>query len=178
MDFTELPCTAGLFLVAVVGTGYLGDGFAVGYLRLKVFNGNLVVIFDAPFEGTEVEFTLSGEDGLFQFLGLFDNPCRVFFVHAQDDFHHLFGVGFVSRLHGTAVFGVGIFNEVKLVIDAFPIQSVAATHFFQLDGGTYIAGCHFRHSRTVLSGYDKQLGDAFLRASVGIHQVIAFLYFP
>ncbi|OAV74059.1 hypothetical protein Barb7_02497 [Bacteroidales bacterium Barb7] len=178
MDFAELPCTAGLLLVAVVGAGYLGDGFAVGYLRLEVFNGNLVVVFDAPFEGAEVKLALSGEDGLFQFLGLFDNPCRVFFVHAQDDFHHLFGVGFVNRLHGAAVFGVGIFNEVKLVIDAFPVQSVAATHFFQFDGGTYIAGSHFGHSRTVLSGYDKQLGDAFLRASVGIHQVIAFLYFP
>ena len=116
MYLAELTCTAALLLVAIVGTGCLGDGFAIRNALLVKFNGNLIQVFQTPFKRTEVELSLTVHEDLAQFLALLYFPRGVFLTHAVQCRHHLFGVGLVHRLNGAGIFGVGVFDKVEAVL--------------------------------------------------------------
>ena len=57
VNLAELSGATRLFLVTVVGTCGLRDSLAIRYARLFEYDGELVVVFDAPFECAQVEFT-------------------------------------------------------------------------------------------------------------------------
>ena len=78
---TKLTSSAALLLMAIVGACSLRDGFTIGDALLVKLNWNLVKIFQTPFQRTEVEFALSVNQNLAQFLRLFNHPCRVFLTH-------------------------------------------------------------------------------------------------
>ncbi len=68
MHFTELPRATRLLLVAVVGTCGLGYRFAIRDVRLLENDRKLIVVFHTPFECAQMEFALSGENSLLEFL--------------------------------------------------------------------------------------------------------------
>ena len=161
VHLAELSGAARLFLVAVVGARGAGYGLAVGYLGLVEHDGELVVVFHAPFEGAEVELALAREDGLFQFFGLLHDPCGVFLVHAGEYHVELFGVAFGDGAHGALIFGSGIFYEVELDVAAFLVEGVAGAHVFELDGCADVAGFEAVDGCLYLAAHAVNLGEAF-----------------
>ena len=110
---TKLTGTTRLLLVTVVGTGRLGDGLAVRNTRLLELNHDLLVVLQTPLQRTQVELTLTVDNGLTQLLRLVDHPRGILFAHPVEHRHHLFGLGLVDRLDGTRILGVGVFDKVE-----------------------------------------------------------------
>ena len=73
--------------MTIVSASHLGDCLTIRNLRLFKLDLNLLVILKTPLQCAEVELTLSVNDGLLQFLRLFNNPCRIFLTHTQDSRH-------------------------------------------------------------------------------------------
>ena len=174
MNFTKLSGTTRLFLMTVIGTCCLGDGFTIRNLRFVKLNLQLFVIFHTPFQCTQMEFSLTMNKNLFQFLGLFNNPSRIFLTHTIQNSHHLFCIGFIYRTDCTGIFRIRIFNEVETVFTILAIQCVTCFHIFQLHGTANITGTQFINLLTVSSCTNEQLSHTFLRTSVSIIQVITF----
>ena len=101
MNLTELTGTTGLFLMTVIGTGGLGDGFTIRNLGLLKVDHHLIIVLNAPFEGTEMELTLTIEDNLTKLLGLLDNESGILLTHTADDGHHLLHIGLIYGLEST-----------------------------------------------------------------------------
>ena len=68
MHLAKLSGTTALLLVAVVGTGSLGNGFAIGNLWFFKHDGELVIVLDTPLESAQMELALPLEYGLLEFL--------------------------------------------------------------------------------------------------------------
>ena len=69
-----------------------------------------------------MEFSLSVYDCLFQFFRLLYNPRRIFLTHTVQNNHHLFRIGFIQRLNSTGIFGIRIFDEVKMISAPLPFK--------------------------------------------------------
>ena len=78
-----------------------GNRLPVRNLRLFEDNLQLLVVLQPPFQGTEMELSLSVDDGLPEFLALLHHPCRVFLPHLQQGCHELLRVLGVLRFDGT-----------------------------------------------------------------------------
>ena len=100
VHLAELACTARLLLVAIVGTGCLGDGLAIGNLGLVERDLNLFVVLHAPLQGAQVELTLAVHEDLLQFLRLLNLPRGVFLAHLLQGVHHLLRLGLVDGADG------------------------------------------------------------------------------
>ena len=114
MNLTKLACTTTLLLVAIVCTCCLGNSFTIRNLRLVILDGNLVIILNTPFEGTQVELTHTVEDGLLQLLRVLNTPCRILLMHTVQYLTKLGIVSLIYSLNGTAIFPVWVLHKVKL----------------------------------------------------------------
>ena len=177
MYFSELAGATRLLFVSIIGSGSFGDGFPVGNARFLELDHQLFIVFDAPFEGTQVEFSLSRYDRLFQFFRLFDDPCRVFFVHAYQNLVQFFCIGLVGGFYGALYFRIGEFHQVEYVFATFLVQRITGAHIFQFYGCADISGDEFVDFVTYLSAYATQLGNTFFAASVHILEVVSLVYF-
>ena len=68
VNFTKLTGTTGLFLMTIVGTGSLCNRFTIWNLRFFIFYLKFFVVFQTPFQGTKMEFSLTVYQSLFQFF--------------------------------------------------------------------------------------------------------------
>ena len=166
MYLTELASTTRLFLVAVVCAGCFRNGLTIWNLWLIKDDLNLLVVLHAPFESAEMEFTLSVNKNLAEFLALFDLPCRVFLTHLLKGVHHLLGLAFVDSADGTRILGVGIFNEVEAVVAILAVKCITGLDIFELNAAANVAGDEFIYFNTVRSSTSKHLSYAFLAAAV------------
>ena len=98
MHLTKLSGTTRLLLVAIVGTGLLGDSLAIRYLRFAIFHLYLLIVLKTPLQCAQVELTLSVNDSLPQLLRLLHNPCRVFLSHLRKGSHQLLHLLLVDSL--------------------------------------------------------------------------------
>ena len=113
MHLSKLSGTTRLFLVSVLGTCHLCNGFAIrNACRLKL-NLQLLVVLQAPLQGSQVEFALASNDGLSQLLALFYQPCWVFLVHSQQRSHQFLGLCGINGLNSARELRVRIFDEVE-----------------------------------------------------------------
>ena len=109
-----------------------------------------------------MEFALTGEDGLLEFLGLFDNPCGVFLVHACENLVEFLGVAFGDGSHGALIARGGIFDEVEFPFAAFLVEGVAGADVLEFDGGADITGLEGVDGGLDLAADTVDLGEAFL----------------
>ena len=87
--------------MTIIGTGGLGDGLTIRNLGLLKVDHHLIIVLNAPLEGTEMELTLTVKDNLTEFLGLLDNECGILLTHTVNDGHHLLHIGLINGLEGT-----------------------------------------------------------------------------
>ena len=160
--------------MAIVCSRCLGDSLAIRNLRLHEFDGEFVVVLYTPFEGAEVEFTLTLDNHLLKLFALFPDPCRILLMHTGEDYRKLLGIRLGYRFHGTGILGCRILDEVEFIFAAFLVQSVACVHIFQLHGSTYVTGFQFIGSLTDLSANGVNLCQTLFGALTGnILHVIA-----
>ncbi len=157
--------------MAVVGTGSFSDGLTVRNLRLEEFDRHLVIVLYAPLECAEMEFTLTFDKGLFQFLALLDDPCRVFFMHTGEYAGKFFRIAFGYGTYGTCEFRIRIFDEVELPVDAFLVERVACTNIFEFYRASDVACPQFFNRISQLAAYSEDLGKTLLSAACGVVEV-------
>ena len=173
VNLTKLACSTRLFLVTIVGTRHLGDGFAVWYARLLILHLYLFVVLKTPFQCAQMELALSVYDSLMKLLRLLHNPCRVFLAHLHERSHELLHLSLVHRTYGTRILRVRILDEVEALLHFLSVQSVARLHVFQLHGTANVAGIELVNRHTVGSCTSIDSTDALLRTAVGVRQVVA-----
>ena len=175
VHFSKLSGTTRLFLVTVICACRLGNGLAIRNLGFVKDNLNLVIVFHTPFQGTQVEFTLSVNDNLLQLLALFNLPCGILLTHLLQGIHHLLGLLLVYGTNGTAILGIGILDEVETVLAILSIQRISGLHILQLNGTSDVT-CHkFFHLDTVCTGTAEQLSHTFLATTVCVSQISTFM---
>ena len=101
VNLTKLSCTTRLFLVTVVCTRHLGNGLTIWYLGFNKLNRQFLIVLKTPFQSAEVEFSLSVNDGLTQFLALLNHPCRIFLTHLHQCSHQFFSISLIDGFDGT-----------------------------------------------------------------------------
>ncbi len=175
MYFTELSCTARLLLVTVVCTGHLGDGLAIGYAGRLKLDGYLVIVFQTPLQRTQMEFSLSANDGLTQFLALLNNPSRILLMHTEKCGHEFFGVCGIDGLDSTGEFRVGILDEIKLPLTILAVERIAGLHILEFHRTTDVAGIELVYWHAVGSSTGIDLPDTLLRTAVCIGQIVSGL---
>ena len=87
-----------------------------------------------------MEFTLSVNDGLSEFLRLFYYPCRVFLSHLGQSHHEFLHLLFVDSLDGARVFCVRIFDEVVSPVAVLAVEGITSLHVLELHGTADITG--------------------------------------
>ena len=87
-----------------------------------------------------MEFALTGKNGLFEFLGLFDNPGRILLMHAGEDAHEFLSVALSNRSDGTAIFGFGVTDEIKAIVAVLGVERIACANIFELNSSTNVTG--------------------------------------
>ena len=176
MNFTKLTSSSRLFLVAIIGTSSFCNSFTIWNLRFIELYLKLFIVFQTPFQGTQVEFTLTMNQNLFQLFRLFYYPSRIFLTHAVQYSHHLFCISFIDRLNSTSIFRIRILNKVKTIFAVFTIQGISCLHIFQFHCTSDISRTKFVYLFTVSSGTHIKLCHAFFRTTIGIIQIITFVY--
>ena len=177
MHLTELSCTARLLLVTVFRLCALGDSLTVRYAWLEVVYLYLVDVLKTPFQRAEVEFTLSANDGLTQFLRLLYYPCWVFLTHTCQSCHHLLRIALILCLDSARILRIRICEEVEAILAILTIQRVASLDVLQFHSTTDVACYHLVNRDTVGTCRSEYLSDALLRATVGIGEIVTTLYF-
>ena len=178
MNLAELSGSTRLFLVAIVCVGIFRDGFTVRDTWRVEFDFQFIIMLDTPFHGVQVELALSGDNHLFQFLGILHEECRVFLVNPLQDFRQFF---FVARVHGfdsCSETRIRILDLAEFVMNVFFVQRIAVVRIFQFHGCPDVSGHHFGYFRPVLPGHGIQCRDAFFCIIGGIVQVIPFMNGP
>ena len=176
MNFTKLSGTTRLFLMTIICTSRLSNCFTIWNLRFIELNLQLFVVFQTPFQCTQMEFSLTVYQNLTQFLRLFYNPSRVFFTHTVQHRHHLFCVGFIYRLDSSRILRIRIFNEIESVLTILAIQGIARLHIFQFYCTANISRTQFVYFFTVGTCTYIKLCHTFFRTSVCVAQIIAFMH--
>ena len=100
VDLTKLSGTTRLLLVAIVGAREFRDGLTIRDARLLKLHGEFLVVLHTPLQRAQVEFSLSVNDRLAQFLALLHHPCRVLLAHLEQGCHHLLRIALVDGLDG------------------------------------------------------------------------------
>ncbi len=171
MDLAELTRTAALLLVAIVGTGRLGDGFTIGDFRLLEGNGQLIVVFNSPFERAQVKLALTLYQGLLEFAALFNHPRGVFLMHSGQNLHEFFGVALGNGTDCTRIFGFGIANEVISPVTALLIERIAGAHVLEFDRSADIACTELVDLGADLAAHGINLGNSLLAVARHIVEV-------
>ena len=136
-----------------------------------IFDGEFLVVFDSPFEDAQVEFALTRNDSLFQFLRLLDNPSRVFFVHTSEDGIEFFGICFVGGLDSALILRSRIFDEVEYILAIFVVESVAGLHIFHFHCCANVAGTQFIDGGADLTASGIDLSETLFCAFVDVGEV-------
>ena len=171
MHLAELPGTARLFLVAVIGLRNLGDGLAVGDFRCDIVVGELVLLLDACAQNIQVVFSLTLDDGLFQFFGVFDQNRRVFELGVVQDFAQFLFVALLLGLHGGAVARFGEDDGFDADRCRRSRERVVGARALELHRAADIAGRQLRDLDAVLARHGEQLRNLLLVARAGIYQL-------
>ena len=58
---------------------------ALRYAHFLKCDGEFLIVLNAPFKCAQMELALTLHKKLLQLLALFDNPCRIFFMHSGED---------------------------------------------------------------------------------------------
>ena len=109
MNFSKLTGTPRLLFVTIVRPSSLSNGLAIGNARLTKLRKNLIVVFQSPLEGAQMELSLTIYNDLSQFLALLHNPSRIFLHHSVECFAHFLSIGTIYRLYSPHKLGCGIF---------------------------------------------------------------------
>ena len=171
MHLAELPGTARLFLVAVISLRNLGDGLAVGDFRCDIVVGELVLLLDACAQNIQVVFSLTLDDGLFQFFGVFDQNRRVFELGVVQDFAQFLFVALLLGLHGGAVARFGEDDGFDADRCRRSRERVVGAGALELHRAADIAGRQLRDLDAVLARHGEQLRNLLLVARAGIYQL-------
>ena len=110
-------------------------------------------MLDAPFHRVQVEFSLTGDNHLFQFLGIFHEERGVFLMNTLQYFGEFFLVARVGGTYGCSETGIRVLDLTEFVMNVFLVQRVAVVRVFQFNGGADISCHHFRYFRAVFPGY-------------------------
>ena len=162
VHLAKLARSARLLLVAVVGTGCLGDGLAVRNLGLLIHDFQLFVVLDAPLQCAQVELALARYYRLLQLLGLLNHPRWVFLVHAVEYGAQLFNFALILGAYRALILGRRILDEVKCPVHTLVVQCVASAHVFQFHSCAYVAGFYLVDRSLDLPAHDRYLCHAFL----------------
>ena len=87
--------------MTIISAGGLGDGLTIRNLGLLKVDHHLIIVLNAPLEGTEMELTLAVEDYLAELLGLLDNESGILLTHTVNNGHHLLHIGLIYGLKST-----------------------------------------------------------------------------
>lgn len=172
---TKLASTTRLFLMTIVGTRCLCDGFAVRYALFVKFDLYLVDIFQTPLQCAQVEFALTMDEDLAQLLRLLHLPCRVFLAHTVECCHHLFRIRLIDGTDGASIFRVGILYPVELVIAVLTVERIARAHILQLDRATDVASLQLFYFIALCTCTNEELLHTFLAAAICIGEVVTFV---
>ena len=153
MNLAELSGTTRLFLVAIVRVCVFRDGFTVRDTWRVKFDFQFIVMLYTPFHSVQVEFSLAGNDHLFQLLGIFHKEGRVFLVNPLQDFRQFFLVASVHGLDSCSETRIRVLNLAELVMNVFLVQGIAVIRVFQFHGSPDVSGHHFGHFCPVLPGH-------------------------
>ena len=121
-----------------------------------------------------MEFALSVNEDLAQFLRLFNYPCGVFLTHACERCHHLFGFAFADGADGAGILRVGVFDKVEAVVAVLGIEGVSGAYVLELYGAADVAGRKLANLFTLCAAAYEDLSHAFLGTAVGIGEFVAF----
>jgi len=172
MNLTKLPCSATLLLMTIFGLCLLRDGLSIWNLGFAECHIELLVVLQSPLQRAQMKLTLTVNNDLAQLLALFHHPRGVFLMHFQQRGHEFFHVLRIGGLHRTAVFGVGIFDEIISRLRAFAVERVAGFHVFEFHRATDIARVQLVDGYAVGSRAGINLPHTLLGTSVGIGQVV------
>ena len=175
VHLTELTGTTGLLLMTIVGTCSLGDRLTIRDLRLEELDRHLIVVLQTPFEGTEVELTLTGNDHLTELFTLLYDPCRILLVITRQERSELLGIGLRYRLDSAAVTRLRIADRRILEITTLNIEGIARTGIFEFHGCTDVACCQLIYRHTDRTGYLIELRDTLFRTTLHVLQVVTVM---
>src|SRR5574344_52995 len=100
---TELACTTRLFLVTIHLMSFLGNSLPIRNLRSKEFDFNTEFMLQSPFDHVDMLLSLTTENGLFQFLGIFYNNCRILGGHLVQRISKLSLIILILSLNGCTI---------------------------------------------------------------------------
>ena len=176
MNLTELTSTTTLLFMTIFSTGFFGNSLTIWNTRFLKDNIELLIIFQTPLQSTKMEFTLSTNNNLTQFLALLNNPSWILLTHLQESSHQFFCILSINSLDSTGIFRIRIFDKVKSPFSILAIQCITGLHIFQFHCTTYIAGIQLFYSYTICTSTGIDLSNAFLAAAISICQVITRLH--
>ena len=153
IDLGELAGAAGLFLVRVAVFDALGNGFAVGDLRLADGHFHAVGALEDVDLDIQVQFAHTLEDGLAAVLVGLDTERWIFLDHFADGDTQFFGSTLVDRRHGNRDHRVGEHHGFQGGRVLFVAQGMAGLHVL-----------HAQHRDDVTG-----LGAFQFLARVGVH---------
>ena len=176
MHLAELTGTAGLLFVTVHSLSGLCDSLTIRDLRSIVLNFDLVELLNHPLHDVEVLLALTGDDELFQFLGLLHLEGRVSLADFVERSAQFLIVSAVLGADGGAELGFRINGGFDHVI-ALGHEGGTSGRRFQFDGSHDVTGHSLLDLHAVLAAESEQLGDTLLSVGGGVHHIVSFLDF-
>ena len=162
--------------MTIVGTCHLRDGLTIRNLGLDILNLDLLVVLHTPFQGAQVELSLTMNDDLAKLFRLLYNPCGVFLTHLGQGHHHLLGLGLVDGLDGARILRIRILDEVVAPLAVLAVEGIACLHVLQFHGTADITSLELVYRDTVGTCTCIDGADALLRTTVRVGQVVATLH--
>ena len=176
VDLRELTGTTGLLLVGVAVFNTLGDGLAVGHLRLAHFNLDTVGTLEDVDLDIQVQLAHTLDDGLAGlFVGL-DPEGRVFLDHLVDRQTHLLGTALVLRLDRDGDNRVREDHRLERRRFVLVCQGVTGLGVLQADEGNDVARLAAVQFDTLVGVHLNDTADTLGLAGVGIEQGIALFH--
>ena len=153
----------------------LGDGFAVGHLRLADVGVDLELAQHAIDEHLEVQLAHAAHDGL---AGLFvgvDAEGRVFVGQRAERLGHLVLIDLGLGLDGDVDHGLGedhLFEDDRLLVVA---EGVAGLRVLHADGGDDVAGVDAVDVLARVGVHLEQAAETLFLAGAGVEHLVALV---
>ena len=154
--------------MAIVSTRRLGNGLAIRNLWLFVLNHHLIVVLKTPFEGAEVELTLTSHDNLFELFRLLNYPSSVLLVHTCEESCQLLCISLINRFDCTAIFRIRIGDSRILVLAVFCIEGITCAGVFEFHSSSDVTSRNFLYRDADVTCYRIELRDTLFGTAINI----------